>query len=379
MKKTLALFMALCLTLMLCACGAGTAEGTETTPASENATVDNEDASADSAADDTAPAEDTSADDTAPAEESAPEISEAAQIYPDRTITWYTQGAGNVADIIARIVGKHLGEELGQTVVFENLPGAGGMSQMNPVLANEADGYSIASLAVAFLCMTPFSADCPFTYEDFEMLHCVMRQPQFMVVRSDAPYDTFEEWKAYVEENPDQFRFGVPNASSVHNFCLAGLQLESGLDYNTVVYSTAEETVAALLGGHIEGLVLGFSEAKGSVESGDFKILAFTTEQKEVGYEEYPSLAELGYEARGVAFQGICIKAGTDPDVKAKLVAALDKVFADPAVIEEMTTAGIWYEGTMSGPNEFSTLVKDTYEYYEQVLTETGLMEELYG
>jgi len=199
-----------------------------------------------------------------------------------------------------------------------------------------------------------------------------------MVVNADAPYNTFDEWKAYVEENPGTFRVGVPGASSVHNLCMMGLKVETGLDYNTISYPKAEEISAALMGGHIEGAVLGFSELKSGIDSGDFKLIVFTTDNKAEGYEEIASLAELGYEATGVSFQGICIKAGTDPDVVAKMKAAFDKVFADPEVIEQLKKANIWYEGTLEGSEAFTQRVINTYDYYEKVLTETGLMQELY-
>lgn len=309
-----------------------------------------------------------------------PSLSEAAQKYPsEQVITWYAQAAGDMTDTIARILIPYLSEELGQSIVVENLGGAGGMNQMNPVMANPADGYSIASLAVAFLCMTPYSSDCTYDYTDFEMLYSVFSQPQTMVVRADAPYDTFEEWAEYVKANPGKFRFGVSGASTVHNLCLQGLKLESGLDYDVIYYSSGPETTAALLGGHIEGMVNGHSAVLPNVESGDFKIIAFTTEDKPENMQDIPSLADLGYESRGVAFQGICIKAGTDPDVVAKLKAAFDKVFANPEVIEQLKTANVWIEGTFMESAEFTEVVKSTYEWYGDVLNETGLMEQLYG
>ena len=306
--------------------------------------------------------------------------SEAAKRYPsEKVITWYVQDAGNVTDTIARIVAPALSKELGQNVVIENAGGAGGMNELMPVLAADADGYSIASLAVAFLCLTPFSKDCTYDYTDFEMLYNVFSQPQVLVVSADAPYNTFEEWVDYVGENPGKFRAGVPGASSVHNMCLQGLKLESGLDYNVINYNNAAETVAALLGKHIEGLVLGYSECMAGIDNGAFKILAFTTDTKYPEYEQIPTLEELGYASKGVAFQGICIKAGTDPEIAAKLKAAFDNVFADPEVIEALTNANAWVDGTFREGEEFKEMVKSAYEFYEKVLTETGLMEQIYG
>jgi len=311
--------------------------------------------------------------------ETEKQLSEAAEKYPsEKTITWYVLNPGNATDTIARILGPAIGEELGQTVVVENAPGAGGMNMLNPVLAADADGYTIASLPVAGLCLTPFSSDCPFDYTDFQMLYSVFSQPQVMVVNGDAPYSTFEEWKAYVEANPGAFRFGVPGASTVHNMCLQGLKLETGLDYNVINYSDNSETTAALMGKHIDGIVLGFSEVQSGISNGDFKILAFTTPTKYEEYADFPSLEELGYTSRGVAFQGICMKAGTDPDVVAKLTAAFDKVFSDPEVIETLSNAGMWVEGTFQEGEAFTETVKSTYEFYEKVLTDTGLMQELY-
>ncbi len=358
MKKIIALILAAVMLLSLCACGGNAAEPTQ------------------------APTEAPKADAPAAEAPAAPAISEAAQKYPtEKVITWYTMGAGSASDVIARIVGAKLGEVLGQNVVYENLGGAGGMNMLNPVFNNPADGYSIASLPVAGLCMTPFSPDCPFGYEDFAMLYCVQKQSQALCVKADAPYNTMEEFVAYIEANPDTVRLGAPGASSVHYMALAGMKLETGLPFTVVAYDDAATLNAALLGGHIEGLALGYSEVSQYVDSGDFKILCFTThhDAKPAGLEDIPTFAELGYTAKGVAFQGICMKAGTDPDIYNKLIAAFEEVWNDPDTIAKLTEANIWIEGTFEGPEAFTETVISTYNYYEKVLTETGLMEELYG
>ena len=352
MKRFMALALALCMTLALSACSSKTETPAATTPAATTST---------------------------PAATSTP--AKTTNYPSEKVITWYTQAAGSASDVIARILGPHLEEILGQTIVYENLGGAGGMNMLMPVYNNPAEGYSIASLTVPALCMTPFSPDCPYTYEDFDALYCVQKQPQCFTVRADAPYDTFEEWVEYVKAHPDTVRMGSPGVSSVHYMALAGLQLETGLPFSVVAYDDAPSLNAALLGGHIEGLALGYSEMKQYVDSGDFKILCFTThhESKPAGYEDLPTFAELGYEAMGVAFQGICMKAGTDPEVRQIVIDAFDQVFADPEVIQELTNASIWIEGTFDGPEGFSQSIIDDYNYYEKVLTETGLMEELYG
>ncbi|MCI7742721.1 MAG: tripartite tricarboxylate transporter substrate binding protein [Clostridiales bacterium] len=355
MKKITAILLSLVMLLSLCACGSGAAQPAPT-------------------------AQEPAASDSAAAPEAG--ISEAAQKYPsEKVITWYTQAAGSASDVIARIIGPKLGEILGQNVVYENLGGAGGMNMLMPVYNNPADGYSIASLTVPALCMTPFSPDCPYTYEDFSPLYCVQKQPQCLTVRADAPYTTIEEFIQYIQDHPDTVRLGSPGASSVHYMALAGWQLETGLPFSVVAYDDAPTLNAALLGGHIEGLALGYSEIAQYVNSGDFRILCFTThhEQKPAGYEDIPTFAELGYSAMGVAFQGICIKAGTDPDVYNILTDAFEQVFADPEIIAQLTEANIWIEGTFEGPEAFTQTIINDYNYYEKVLNETGLMQELYG
>ena len=73
------------------------------------------------------------------------------------------------------------------------------------------------------------------------------------------------------------------------------------------------------------------------------------------------------------------MKAGTDPEVTAKLKSAFEKVFNDPEVIEALTNANAWVDGTFQNGEEFTETVKSAYEFYEKVLTETGLMEQIYG
>lgn len=368
MTKLLSLLLALCMVFSLAACGGGSSaeqkEDTapETQPETEPEAEEPE-------------AEEPEAE---PEAEAEPEISEAAQNYPDGPITWYMQGPGSAADTIGRILGDALAKELNCTCLYENLPGAGGMNELNPVFDAEPDATKIAILAVPYLTITPLTnSSCRYTMDDFEMIHCIFEQPQCLVVPADAPYDTFEEWYAYVEENPGTFRFAVPGLSSVHTFALEHLKLETGLDYSCVVYDGAAEMNAALLGGHVEGLVLGFSEFSAHFYTGEFKIICYTTNFKNPDYPDYPTLEELGYEARGIPFQGLCIKAGADPDVVAKLNAAIDKILADESVIEQLKAADSWVDGTCYGGEEFAQTVKNAYDYYDELLVSTGLIDEL--
>ena len=124
-------------------------------------------------------------------------------------------------------------------------------------------------------------------------------------------------------------------------------------------------------------LRLGFSEFCAHFYTGEFKIICYTTNFKNPDYPDYPTLEELGYEARGIPFQGLCIKAGADPDVVAKLNAAIDKILADESVIEQLKAADSWVEGTCYGGEEFAQTVKNAYDYYDELLVSTGLIDEL--
>lgn len=306
------------------------------------------------------------------------EISEAAQNFPSEPITIYMQGAGSGSDIAGRIVGKYLAEELGTTALYENLGGAGGLNELNPVYDGEADGLKIALVAPAFLCITPITTSaCRYTYEDFESLGCLYENPCVIAVAKDAPYDTFEEWQAYVEENPGQFRFAVPGIATIHNLALAHLKLESELEYDCIVYDGAADMIAALLGGHVEGLALSYLEVSSYLESGDLKVIAFTTQGKEPGCEEIPTLKELGYEAMALSFQGLAIKTGTDPDIVAKLKTAVEAVLVNEDFIAEMKAANAWYEGTATDGAGLDEKFSAGYDYYLEVLTETGLLESV--
>lgn len=368
MKRFLSVLLAAAMIFCLCACGATEANTNEKPAESQTQpqTQSNE------------PANEPAAEPAEATGEQEPAISEAAKNYPSGPITWYAQGAGDASDMAARIIGEKLAEKLGATIVFENVPGAGGMNAANPVYDAEADGLHILGLTVPMLCLTPIiNSSCRYTYEDFDPLYCIFEQPQVMVVGANEPYDTFEEWYAYVEEHPGEFIFSTNSISSVFNLCLQHLKVETGLDFDTVAYDSGSEAIAAVLGGHVNGIALGLANLRQYIDSGDVKLICYTSEAKSVLYPDTPTLKELGYSAHSIPFQGIAIKAGTDPDVREILYTALDEVMNDPEVIQQLTDAGCWYEGTCYGSEQFTQAIKNHYDYYKDVLESTGLIDQL--
>lgn len=297
----------------------------------------------------------------------------------EKNITWYVLAAGSPSDTIARVLAPYLEKELGQTIVVENKGGAGGINMLTPVLTAEPDGYSWAAMAPAQACLTVHQEGCPFNYDSFAPIANVVSQPQVLFVAADAPYDTFEEWKTWVEENPGQFNYYTIGASSQVNVTAQALAKELGLSINHVPYASDAEGIAAVMGGHIQGGVTGYSTVSSALDDGSIKLIAYTTETKNENYMEIKSLAELGLETNSTAFQGVVTSKGIPENRLNKIVDAFETVLSNPEVIDNLKEVDLYYEGTTLYGEDFEQMLVDSYMSIEGMLNDTGLMQELFG
>lgn len=160
--------------------------------------------------------------------------------YPEKPITWVIpDAAGGGLDVTIRLLVPYVEKYLPNDAKFviENLPGATQTIALTKVYNAEPDGYTIGQASVAPLTIMPHFGDTSYSsYEDFEMIANVYDAAHFLVVSADAPYDTFDEFLAYVKEHPGEVRVGIDGTFNVQHLPLMSFQQEAGVDLNEIVY-----------------------------------------------------------------------------------------------------------------------------------------------
>lgn len=281
-----------------------------------------------------------------------------AQAFPSKPLTIIVPfSAGGTTDILARIIGDALKDELGQPVVIDNRAGAGG--NIGAALAAKApnDGHTLFMGTVGTHAINTALYKKP-GYDhlkDFAPLTRVAMVPNLLVAHPSRPYGTVKELIAFAKANPGKISFGSSGSgSSIH---LSGelFKTMTGADMVHIPYKGSAPAVTDLIGGQIDIMFDNMPSAIQHVRSDRLKPIAVTTSKRSPELPNVPTMAEAGvpgYEA--TSWFGIFAPAGTPAPVVARLNSALVKVLNDPAVKKKITEQGA--EPVAEKPEQFAPI-----------------------
>jgi tripartite-type tricarboxylate transporter receptor subunit TctC len=249
--------------------------------------------------------------------------------YPAKSIEFLIPfGAGGSADTLGRALANAAEEYLGVSIVPVNRPGGGG-GVMYQALANSApDGYTVGWNSTSVLTSTNIG-NVPFGYEEFEHVARIGYTSMPIAVRSDAPYQTLEEFIAAAESEPNSMIIGNAGTGSATHLTAVVFTLNADIAC-THAPMGADRRVPALLGGECHAIVVPLPEIAPHVASGDANIIGFPTTDRVPGFEDVPTLRELGHDVVVELFRGISVPKGTPPEVIETLEDAFRQAAQDP-------------------------------------------------
>jgi len=256
----------------------------------------------------------------------------AADEYPTKPINFLIPfGAGGSADLMGRALASGTEGVLGQSIVAINRPGAGGGIMYTALKNSAADGYTVGWNSTSILTSTNIG-NVPFKYTAFSQVCRIGFTGMPIVVRTDSPWKTFQEFISYAKKNPGKIKIG--NAGTGSGTHLTAVMLEKTAEVQVVhVPLGAKRRVPSLLGGEVEAICVPLPEAAPQVLGGKFRILAMSTEERDPTYKDIPTMKELDYPVVMELFRGISVPAGTPAAVLAKLEAAFKQGAQDPTFV----------------------------------------------
>src|SRR5699024_8266771 len=145
--------------------------------------------------------------------------------------------AGGNTDLVARAVASHMKEYLGESVNVVNVEGGGGVLGMTEVNNANPDGYKISMTTNGPLTIKPHT-EATYEYDDFKPVIQITEVGIGLAVSEDAPYDTYEEWLEWVEDNPGNFEYGTPGAGLTQHITMEGIQKELDIETKHVPYDS---------------------------------------------------------------------------------------------------------------------------------------------
>jgi tripartite-type tricarboxylate transporter receptor subunit TctC len=293
-----------------------------------------------------------------------------AQPFPTKPITLICPfSAGGSTDVVLRAIAPALGKELGQPVIIENRPGAGGTLGAGAMLNTKPDGYTLTATALGVF-RIPSMQKAPYDpLKDLTYIISVTGYTFGLLVKADAPWKTLAEFVAYAKANPDTVTYGTSGAGTTAHIVTEQFALEAGIKLTHVPFKGDTENMASLLGGHT--MALSDSGWAPQVEAGKVRLLATYGSKRTKRWSQVPTLVDAGYKTATDAPVGFAGPKGMDPKVVKILHDAFKKAMDDPKVVEvlERFDQPIIYMNSA----DYTTFAKKTVEQERVLLNQLGL------
>ena len=263
--------------------------------------------------------------------------------YPDGTITFVVPfTAGGPTDTVTRLIAEPMSAELGQTIVVQNIEGAGGTVAAGEVAAAAADGYTVLMHHIGMSTAPALYADLPYDpLTDFKTIGLVTEVPMTIIARPDFEPDTLEELVDYVTANADTVTYANAGFGAASQLCGLLFQSAIGVTLTEVQYEGTGPALTDLVGGQVDFMCDQTTNTTGQIQGGEVKAYAVTTPERVASLPDLPTTEEAGLpEVQVGVWHGLYVPADTPDEVVQALTAALQVALQDQNVIDSLADLG---------------------------------------
>lgn len=267
-----------------------------------------------------------------------------ADTWPSKPIRWVVAyPAGGGSDFLARQLAPALGAQLGQTLVIENRPGAGGMIGTDVAAKAPADGYTLLTGDNgAMVFNSAMYKKLPYAPGDFTPVGFMARFPLILVVNPNSGFASARQWLDEVRKSPGKYSYASPGIGSPHHLAMELLKERSGSFIVHVPYRGTAFSTQDLIAGVLPMGILDTAAGLPHIRAGKLKALAVLSPKRVPQLPEVPSFAELGLKGVDVAaWQGLFVPKGTPETVVKRLTAEMQKAIALPEVKAKLEDFGL--------------------------------------
>src|SRR5262245_23445034 len=303
-----------------------------------------------------------------------------AQVYPTRPITMNVPyAAGGPLDVMVRVVADGLRTALGQTIVIENVAGAGGSLGVGRAARAAPDGYTISagnwSTHVANGAIYPLAYDLR---RDFEPVSLLPYEANVIIARKDFPANTLAELIAWLKQNPDKASAGTSGIGGPSYMAAAFFQMRTGTRFTLVPYRGAGPALLDLVAGQLDIMSTGPAIALPPIRAGTVQVYPVTAKDRMAAAPDIPTTDEAGLPGFYFsAWAGLWVPKGTPPAIIDKLDTAVRKALADPAIRRRLAVLAIEVPPPEQlGPERLGTLHKAEIDKWWTIIQEAGLKGE---
>lgn len=297
----------------------------------------------------------------------------AQENFPNRPITFIMGwSAGGMGDTMSRLFLTSASKELGQPIVVINKPGAAGAIGLEAVAQAKPDGYTIGYSAssnyVIGAYLNKMSAN---HFANSTQIACFYDYDFGLVVRADAPWNTWNEFKEYAKQNPGKANFATAGTGTMQYITFERMAAKDGIKWTHVPFKGGNDPIIALLGGHLDSVIQGPADVDPFVKDGRLKILLVLNDKRWESAPNVPTTLETGYDFYGFSKQCIHGPKGMPEPIRAKLEAAFEKASRAPEFLNG--AKALHARVSFMGGKEYTKLIGDRRDAFGTIIKALNL------
>jgi tripartite-type tricarboxylate transporter receptor subunit TctC len=300
-----------------------------------------------------------------------------ARDWPTRSITIIVPfAAGGTTDIVGRIIAQSLSERVGQSVIIENVGGAGGTLGAGNAAKAPADGYTVFLATVAHTMAPGIYRKLSYDFEkDFDPITIAASVPNILIVNPSVPAKSVPELIAYIKANPGKVSYGSAGVGSTEHMSGALFRSLTGTDIVHVPYRGGAPMLADLMAGHIQMSIETSGAATPLIKADSVRALAVSPGKRSALFPDLPTLAESGLPGYDVTtWYGFLVPKGTPEGIRRKLYDNLVEVLKKPEIVAHLRDFGAEPGG--QPPEQFAAFIHAETEKWTKLAKEAGISAE---
>jgi tripartite-type tricarboxylate transporter receptor subunit TctC len=303
--------------------------------------------------------------------------SSAAANFPSKPLKIIVPfGAGGIADLTARTVGAKMADILGQPVVIDNKPGAGGIAAGDLVAKSEPDGTTLLLMSNGTAVTAGLFKSLPYdTAKDFSPVSTLGFFDIALVTKADSPFKTLPELLAFAKANPGKLNVGTINIGSTQNLAAELFKSTAGISVQIVPFNGTPAVITALRGGQIDAAVEILGPVLPQINAKAINALAVFGNKRASSLPDVPTAKEMGItNMQAASWNALAVAAKTPKDIVAKLNAAATTALASPEVKKRLADLGV--EAGASSPDVLSELLNAEIKRWGDVITRANIRRQ---
>jgi tripartite-type tricarboxylate transporter receptor subunit TctC len=282
--------------------------------------------------------------------------------------------AGSAVDNAARIVAQKMSQNLGQSIVIDNRPGAAGLIGAGEVAKAAPDGYTLGGFNDSIMTMLPnMNAKMPWDIlKDFDPVSLVATVEWGLVVNAEAPEKTAADLIAAAKKDPGKLNYGSGGNGSPQHIAMALFASQAGVQMKHVPYKGATQAAMGVAGKEVDAAFQGIATVSSLVKAGKLRLVGVTTPRRMPQFPDVPTVSESGLP--GFEFNSwfaLMAPAGTPRDITHRLATEIQKALADPEVREKLNAQGLTPRGTT--PEELGTATRAQLAKYGALIRQNNI------